>query len=173
MYSTALMRYGISRYSVRGEYMDESIKVTGTWHFIWTDKSGKELRRRTEKNLVVASGLVAYAAILANELAQNCAVYLAMGTGVTAAANGDTKLETETTRKIITTLTRNSGTLIYRFYFFTGEAVGDFTELGVFLEATSAADRGRLLNRVLPVGGISKTSNEQLIIEVQVALAAA
>jgi len=153
--------------------MNESIQVTGTWNFIWSDKDGKEIRRRTEKNLVVASGLAAYAAILADELAQDCAIYVALGTGTTAAANGDTKLETETVRKIVTTLTRNSATIIYRFYFLTGEAVGDFTEWGVFLEATASADSGRLLNRLVPVGGVSKASNEQLTVEVQIAFAAA
>lgn len=153
--------------------MNESIQVTGTWNFIWSDKDGNEIRRRTEKNLVVTTGLQAIAAILIDELAQDCAVYLAMGTGSTAAAAGNTTLGTETNRKIVTTKTRSSGTVIYRFYFLTGEAVGDFTEWGVFLEATASADSGRLLNRLVPVGGVSKASNEQLTVEVQIAFAAA
>lgn len=153
--------------------MNESIQVSGTWLFLWTDENGNEIRRRTEKNLVVNTGLAAIAAIMIDELAQDCAVYLALGTGTTAPAAGDTKMETESTRKIATTKTRSSGTIIYRFYFLTGEAVGDFTEWGVFLEATSAADSGRLLNRLTPTGGVSKASNEQLTVEVQIALAAA
>lgn len=153
--------------------MNDSIQVTGTWNFIWSDKDGNEIRRRTEKNLVVTTGLQAIAAILIDELAQDCAVYLAMGTGSTAAAAGNTTLGTETVRKIVTTKTRSSGTVIYRFYFLTGEAVGDFTEWGVFLEATASADSGRLLNRLVPVGGVSKASNEQLTVEVQIAFAAA
>lgn len=153
--------------------MNESIQVTGTWNFIWSDKNGNEIHRRTEKNLVVTTGLQAIAAIMIDELPQECAVYLAMGTGSTAPAAGNTKLGTETVRKIVTTKTRSSGTVIYRFYFLTGEAVGDFTEWGVFLEATSAADSGRLLNRLVPTGGVSKASNEQLTVEVQIAFAAA
>lgn len=151
----------------------ESIQVSGTWNFIWHDENGKELRRRTEHNLVVTTGLVAIAEIMSNELEQDCAIYLALGTGTTAAAAGDTKLETESERKIITTRSRSSATLIYRTYYLVGEAVGDYTEWGLFFAATTAKDSGRIFNRILPAGGVSKASNEQLTVEVQIAFAAA
>jgi hypothetical protein len=153
--------------------MQDHIQVSGTWNFIWHDKDGNELRRRTAKNLVVTTGLIAIAEILSNELAQDCAVFLALGTGTTAAAAGDTKLETESERKIITTRSRSSATLIYRTYYLVGEAVGDYTEWGLFFAATAAKDSGRLFNRVLPAGGVSKDSSEQLTVEVQIAFAAA
>lgn len=151
----------------------ESIQVSGTWNFIWSDENGKEKRRQTEHNLVVTTGLIAIAEILSNELAQDCAVFLALGTGAAAAAAGDTKLEDESERKIVTTKSRSSATLIYRTYFLVGEAVGDYTEWGVFLGATTVKDSGRLLNRILPAGGVSKDSSEQLTVEVQIAFAAA
>lgn len=153
--------------------MQDLIRVSGTWNFIWHDKDGKELRRRTEHNLVVTTGLVAIAEILSSELDQDCAIYLALGTGTTAAAAGDTKLETESERKIITTRSRSSATLIYRTYYLVGEAVGDYTEWGLFFAATTAKDSGRLFNRILPSGGVSKASNEQLTVEIQIAFAAA
>lgn len=152
--------------------INEAVQVQGVWTFIWSNKEGIELRRQEDKNLVVDSGLYALAAIIIGELNQNCAVFCALGTGSTAVIAGDTALDTETTRKIVTTRTRNSGQIIYRFYFLTGEAVGDYTEAGVFLEATTISGSGRLLNRLLPAGGISKDSNENLIIEVTISLAA-
>lgn len=153
--------------------MQDIIQVSGTWNFIWHDENGKELRRRTEHNLVVTTGLVTIAEILSSELDQDCAIYLALGTGTTAAAAGDTKLETESERKIITTRSRSSATLIYRTYYLVGEAVGDYTEWGLFFAATTAKDSGRLFNRILPSGGVSKASNEQLTVEIQIAFAAA
>lgn len=153
--------------------MQDHIQVKGTWTFIFSDENGNELRRQTEKNLVVNTGLYAIAAILADEVEQDCAVYCALGTGTTAAAATDTALETESTRKIVTTKTRSSADLIYRFYFLTGEAAGSYSEWGVFLEATSVSGSGRLLNRLVPVGGVSKANSENLTIEVRISLAAA
>lgn len=151
----------------------DHIQIKGTWTFIWSDENGKELRRQVEENLVVTTGLIAYAMIIAGTLDQTCAAWCALGTGTTAAAAGDTALETESTRKVVTTKTTNSGTIIYRTYFLTGEAVGDYTEWGIFLEATSLAGSGRLLNRLVPTGGVSKDSNENLTVEVRIALTAA
>lgn len=154
--------------------MQDLIQVSGTWNFIWSDENGKELRRRMdEHNLVVTTGLAAITEILSSELDQDCAIYLALGTGTTAAAPTDTKLETESERKIITTRSRSSATLIYRTYYLVGEAVGDYTEWGLFFAATTTKDSGRLFNRILPAGGVSKASNEQLTVEVQIAFAAA
>lgn len=161
-----------SRFAVRGENMQEGIQVTGTWSFIWTDEHGNELRRKEEKNLVVNTGLYALADMVIGELDQTCAVWVAVGTGTTAAAAADTTLETESTRKVVTTKTRNSADIIYRFYLLTGEATGTWTEWGVFLEATSITDSGRMLNRILPAGGVTKASNENLTIEVRITLAA-
>lgn len=153
--------------------MQDLIRVSGTWNFIWSDESGQEKRRQTEHNLVVTTGLVAIAEILSSELDQDCAIYLALGTGTTPAAAGNTKLETESERKIITTRSRSSATLIYRTYYLVGEAVGNFTEWGLFFAATTTKDSGRLFNRILPAGGVSKASNEQLTVEIQIAFAAA
>lgn len=153
--------------------INESIQVRGAWTFVWTDENGNEIRRREEKNKIVNTGLYAIAAIMINELPQTCAVYLGMGTGTDAVLSSDTMLGAETVRKIVTTKTRNNGEIIYRFYWLTGEAVGSFTEWGVFLEATDILNSGRLLNRLIPVGGVPKASNENLIVEVRIALTAA
>lgn len=149
------------------------VQVRGTWIFIWTDEDGNEIKRREDRNLVVSSGIYALAAMIIGELPQTCSVWVALGTGTTAPVTTNTKLESESVRKAVTTKTRNNGEIIYRFYFLTGEAVGDFTEWGVFLEGTSMAGSGRLLNRLVPAGGVSKDSNENLTVEVRIALAAA
>lgn len=150
----------------------EPVQVHGAWTFIWTNAEGRE-RLRQDHNLVVNTGLYAIAAMLTGEIEQDCAVYLGMGTGTSAANSTDIKLETETIRKIVTTKTRSGATLIYRFYFLTSEAIGDYTEWGVFWEGTTALESGRLINRLVPVGGVSKDASENLTVEVKLTLAAA
>lgn len=168
--SNAILREGIALKKINSR---DHVQVKGTWTFIWTDKNGKELRRRTEENLVVSTGLQAIAAIIAGNLDQDCAVWLALGTGIVAPESGDTTLGAESTRKVITTKTQDGASIIYRFYLLTGEAIGTFTEWGVYLGATSIADSGRLLNRLIPTGGVRKESGENLVIEVVISLAAA
>lgn len=150
----------------------QAVQVHGAWTFTWADADGRE-RRREEHNLIVNTGLYALASIISGELEQTCAVWLAMGTGTTAAAATDIALETESIRKVITTRTRSGAAVVYRFYFLASEAVGDYYEWGVFLEATALSGSGRLLNRLVPAGGVSKDATENLTVEVRLTMTAA
>jgi hypothetical protein len=148
--------------------MKENIGVSGTWLFVWRDKDGNILETREEHNLITQSGLEAIAALFIGELPQSNAMYLALGTGTTASASGNTKLQVEGYRKILTSKTRNLNEVRLRFFLTTGEAVSDnWVELGVMLAATDMPDSGKMLNRILPSGGIRKASNQTLTIEVR------
>ena len=148
--------------------MQENVGVSGTWLFVWRDKDGNILETREEHNLITQSGLEAIAALFIGELPQSNAMYLALGTGTTASASGNTKLQVERYRKILTSKTRNLNEVRLRFFLTTGEAVSDnWVELGVMLAATGMPDSGKMLNRILPSGGIRKASNQTLTIEVR------
>jgi hypothetical protein len=142
--------------------MKENIGVSGTWIFEWSDGT-----RRIEKNKITQSGLEALAALFIGELPQENAIYLAMGTGATEAITGDKKLAAEGYRKILTSKTRNLNEVRLRFFLTTGEAIGEWAEMGVFLAGTEMKDSGLNLNRILPPGGIRKASNQTLTIEVR------
>lgn len=74
--------------------------------------------------------------------------YTALGTGVTTPANGDTQLQTETYRKVISSTT-NVDNIAYCTAFYTAiETSGTFTEAGVFMNATGTANSGTLFSRV-------------------------
>jgi hypothetical protein len=143
--------------------MKENIGVSGTWIFEWSDGT-----RRIEKNKITQSGLEALAALFIGELPQSNAMFLALGTGVVAAAGGDKKLEAEGYRKILTSKTRNLNEVRLRFFLNTGEAIGEWTELAVMLAGTEIKDSGIMLNRILPPGGIRKASNQTLTVEVRI-----
>ncbi len=148
--------------------MQENIGVSGTWLFVWRDKDGNILETREEHNLITQSGLEALAALFIGELPQSNAMYLALGTGTTASASGNTKLQVEGYRKILTSMTRELNEVRLRFFLLTGEANGEWSEMGVFLAGTEIADSGQMLNRILPSGGIRKASNQTLTVEVRI-----
>ena len=147
--------------------LKEDVGVSGTWLFTWRDEAGN-VETREEHNLITQSGLEAIAALFIAELPANNAMYLALGTGTTAAANGDKKLEIEGFRKILTSKTRELNEVRLRFFLTTGEANGDWSELGIMLSATGIKDSGTMLNRILPPGGIRKASNQTLTVEVRI-----
>ena len=147
--------------------LDDSIKVTGEWLFYL---DGVMVKR--EKNLIVGAGLNYLASLLVNENTNDMSIYLAYGTGNTPAAAGDTKLQTEGGRKIVSTKTRSGAVAKLRTFFITTEANGTWTEFGIFLAGTTVADSGTLLNRILPTGGIAKTASTVLTIEVRITFAA-
>jgi len=76
--------------------VEEAIHVTGEWLFYL---DGRLVKR--EKNLIVQSGLNFLAALLIGEQTNNIPFYLALGTGTTAPAAGDTKLVAEGLRNCL------------------------------------------------------------------------
>lgn len=143
--------------------LKEDVGVSGTWIFEWSDGT-----RRIEKNLITQSGLEAIAALFIGELPQSNAIYLALGTGTTASASGNTKLQVEGYRKILTSMTRELNEVRLRFFLLTSEANGEWSEMGVMLAGTEKKDSGLMLNRILPPGGIRKASNQTLTVEVRI-----
>jgi len=93
--------------------------------------------------------------------------YIALGTGNTAVANGDTTLETEVYRNTTASHT-NADNIAYVTGFYSAtECNGTYTEAGIFCDATGAADSGILLSHVLLNSGtgIAKSNVETLTID--------
>jgi len=146
----------------------EAVKVSGEWLFYL---DGKLIKR--EKNLLVQAGLNFLAALLINEQTNSIPFHLALGTGTTAPAATDTKLVAEEVRKLVSAKTRQANMVRLRTFFTSQEANNPaWTEFGIFLAGTSNKDSGTLLNRITPAGGISKTAQQVLTVEVRVTLVA-
>lgn len=89
--------------------------------------------------------------------------YVALGTGVTAPANGDTTLQTETYRNAVASQT-NASNIAYATGFFTAtETSGTFRETGLFSNGTAAANSGVLFSRVAI--NITKAVTETLTVD--------
>lgn len=131
--------------------LQDTIKLTGTYRYVLRDKYGKVKLIRTIPNLVPTVGKAAVAGCILTDVATNRFDYIAIGTGVGAAAAGDTTLGTEistgggersagTGTRVTTTVTNDTAQLVVTFTFTATFAV---TEAGVL----NAASAGDLLSR--------------------------
>lgn len=124
--------------------MKEQFKLKGVWNFKTVDiKTGKILQEETKENTIVNTGLERVAKLL-NGVSSTYFRAIAVGTGTTGAASGDTALETEVTRSAATLTYEASykAKFVYTFSFGGDYAI---TEAGLFDSATASGSV--MLNR--------------------------
>ena len=139
--------------------LQESGGFKGELEIILRDKDGKIKERRIERNLLVNTGLNA---ILDRLVGTSEAVmsHMALGSGTTAAAAGNTALETQLgNREAIDSSTVSGASVSYASTFENGDATGTVTEAGIFNASTS----GTMLCRSV-FSAITKGANDSLSI---------
>ena len=75
--------------------------------------------------------------------------YHALGTGSTAPAAGDTQLQTEAYRKLLSSQTYANNKAYYTAFYTAAEVSGTFDEIGLFINGSAAANSGILWDRSL------------------------
>lgn len=121
----------------------DAIKVTGNVTIQLFDKNGKVKDTREIKNLVVTTGKQ----FIAGRMTGTTAImsHMAVGAGTTAAAAGDTALQSELGRVALTSGTTAAAVTTYVASFPAGTGTGAVTEAGVF----NASSGGTLLCRTV------------------------
>lgn len=129
----------------------DHMKGTGIFHIVVRDKNGRIKEGRIVKNLITTVGKALIAGRINGSGAPAAATYLAVGTGTTAAAAGDTTLETEITDSglarvnatvsLVTTTTTNDTAQLLTTFTVTGTKA--VTEAGIL----NASSSGTLLSR--------------------------
>ena len=142
------------------------IKATGTLSVVLKDSEGNTKEERQIKNLVVTSGLT-YIASRMKDATATAMGYMAIGTGTTAAAAGNTALVTELDRNAVTSVTATGAAIAYITTWAAGDGTGAITEAGIF-NATSAGDM--LARTVFSV--VNKDINDTLSITWTITLSA-
>lgn len=151
--------------------INESLKLRGDLQINVIGKDGKVKESRHEKNLVVNTGLGFIASRMEGTSAAVMS-HMAVGSGTTAAAAGDTDLETILgAREAIDSTTANgasgNGTVVYVSSFEASESTGAVTEAGIF----NALTGGDMLCRtVFPV--VNKGADDTLSITWTITLSA-
>ena len=138
----------------------ENIKATGVLAVLLVGEDGSIKETREFKNLVVSTG-TAYIASRMKDTTATAMTHMELGTGTTAAANGDTTLGTliSSSRTALTTTTVSSNTITYVATFNAGVGTGAVTEAGIF----NASSAGTMLCRtVFPV--VNKQSGDSMTV---------
>lgn len=134
-----------------GKFFEEGVKYTGTFTLTAFDKNGNIKDVRVVRNLITSAGKTGLASRIGGAGAEAAFTYLAVGTGTTAAAVGDTTLETEisdsglsrvnaTASRVTTSVTNDTAQLVTTFSVSGTKAV---TEAGIL----NASSSGVLLCR--------------------------
>ena len=108
------------------------------------DKDGNLKQKQEVKNLVVDTGLDSIASRMKDATATAMS-HMAIGTGSTAAAAGNTALGSEAARQALTSTTVTSNAVAYVASFAAGTGTGAITEAGIL----NAASGGTLLCRTV------------------------
>ena len=116
----------------------DSIKVTGELKITVTNPNGNVTQETVIPNLVVTSGKD-YIAERMKDATTTAMSHMAIGTGSTAAAAGDTTLGTEAGRVALTSTTVTANAVAYVATFGAGTGTGAITEAGLF-NASSSGD---------------------------------
>jgi hypothetical protein len=128
---------------------NDAIKMTGNLKLVLTDEHGNVKQEKEVKNLVVTVGKNFIASSMAKTTTNSPAAmtHMEVGTGTTAAAAGDTTLETAvaSSRVTLTSTTVTTNNVAYVATFPAGTGTGALTEAGIF----NASSSGTLLCRTV------------------------
>ena len=122
----------------------DSSKVTGSVNVVVRGDDGAIKQEFTVPNLVVDAGLD-YIASRMEGTSDAVMSHMAVGTGTTAAASGDTTLETEAARQTLTSTTVTDNAVAYVATFAAGTGTGALTEAGIL----NASSGGTMLCRTV------------------------
>lgn len=128
---------------------NDAIKMTGSLKLVLTDEHGNVKQEEEVKNLVVTVGKNFIASSMAKTTTNSPAAmtHMEVGTGTTAAAVGDTTLQTAvaSSRTSLTSTTVTTNSVAYVCTFAAGTGTGALTEAGIF----NAASAGTMLCRTV------------------------
>ena len=142
------------------------IKAKGTLSVVLKDENGNLKDKREINNLVVDTGLDFIASRM-KDTTDDAMSYMAIGTGTTAAAAGDTTLGTELDRNALTSTTVTDNSIAYVASWGAGDGTGAVTEAGIF----NAASAGSMLARTV-FDVVNKSANDTLSITWTITLSA-
>jgi hypothetical protein len=146
---------------------NETLKLSGQLAIVLKDKDGNVKEERTEKNLVVTTGLN-YIASRMKDASATAMTHMALGSGTTTAAAGQTDLVTLLgSREALDSTTVTANAVAYVSSFEAGDATGAVTEAGIFNAATS----GTMLCRV-KFDVVNKAADDTMTVTWTITLAA-
>lgn len=128
---------------------NDSIKMKGKLNIVLTGPNGEVKEQREVDNLVVTVGknFIASSMVKTTTNSPAAMTHMEVGTGTTAAAVGDTTLQTAvaSSRVTLTSATASTNSVAYVATFPAGTGTGALTEAGIF----NASSAGTMLCRTV------------------------
>ena len=146
--------------------MNDGLKLRGDVALVLRDKNGNVKEERKIHNLIVNTGLNFICDRMKND--ETAMSHMALGSGSTAAAAGDTTLGSQLgSREALDSDTVSSNTITYTSSFEAGDATGAVTEAGIF----NATSGGTMLCRTV-FAVVNKSADDSLSVTWQITLTA-
>lgn len=146
--------------------INEGLKLRGDVALVLRDKDGNVKSEQKVKNLIVDTGLNFICDRMKDD--ETAMTHMALGSGTTAAAAGDTSLESQLgSREALDSSTVSNNTITYVASFEAGDATGAVTEAAIF----NAASGGTMLCRVV-FSVVNKSADDTLSVNWQLTLSA-
>ena len=146
--------------------MNDGLKLRGDVALVLRDKNGNVKQERKINNLIVNTGLNFICDRMKND--ETAMSHMALGSGSTAAAAGDTTLGSQLgSREALDSDTVSSNTITYTSSFEAGDATGAVTEAGIF----NAASGGTMLCRTV-FAVVNKSADDSLSVTWTITLTA-
>ena len=121
--------------------LSDALKLSGKLRLTVTDpKTGKIVAVVETENLVVTVGKGLVCDLLIDASGYDTGItYCALGTGTNAPALGNTTLQTEAARKIMTSRTRAGSVMTFSTFFTAAQSTVNVKEVGLFGHSTAGA----------------------------------
>jgi hypothetical protein len=145
---------------------NSNIKATGRLNVVLKDEFGAVKDSREINNLVVNTGL-GYIASRMKDVTEDAMSHMAIGSGTSAAAAGDTTLGTQLAREALSSTIVAGGVVTYASSYASGTGTGAVTEAGIFNDSTA----GTMLCRTV-FDVVNKGANDTLAITWTITLSA-
>jgi hypothetical protein len=132
--------------------MSNEIGIKGTARLVLRDELGRVKQVEEVENLITTAGRNAIVERLDSSPATGQPTHMAIGTGTTAAAAGDTTLETELDRNALSSNTASSNVLTMVGNWAAGDGTGAITEAGVLNNSSGGTLYSRAVFSVINKG---------------------
>lgn len=146
--------------------INEGLKLRGDVALVLRDKDGNVKDERHIENLIVDTGLNFICDRMKDD--ETAMTHMALGSGSTAAAAGDTALGSQLgSREALDSSTVTNNQIVYVASFEAGDATGAVTEAGIF----NAATGGTMLCRTV-FSVVNKAADDTLTVNWTITLTA-
>jgi len=146
--------------------MNDGLKLRGDVALVLRDKDGNIKDERLIENLIVDTGLNFICDRMKDD--ETAMTHMALGSGSTAAAAGDTTLGSQLgSREALDSSTVTSNQIVYVASFEAGDATGAVTEAGIF----NASSGGTMLCRTV-FSVVNKAADDTLTVNWTITLTA-